>query len=199
MTSLQIVQFNYKDYFITKVNFDYLFEFITNICIYHVLFLILDCRIFMILREQMKKFFLISVIILLFTACHSEQPVNEKQAEECALHFAQNFFNFKYKEALNYCTMNSTTWMKFYVSNISRSDIYSIQKVPQLPQLKIQKVEKAGTDSTAEAYCKVENCFLLDSIGRSGHMVKKAIFKIKLVLENNSWKVKLDGMQRYEN
>ena len=89
--------------------------------------------------------------------------------------------------------------MKFYVSNISHADIDSIRKVTQLPQLKIQKVEKSGTDSTAAAYCKVENCFLLDSIGRSGRMIKKTVFKIKLVLENNSWKVKLDGMQQYKN
>jgi len=147
----------------------------------------------------MKKFFLISTIIFLFTACNRQQPVNEKQAEECALNFAQNFFNFKYKEALDYCTENSKTWMKFYVSNISHADIDSIRKVTQLPQLKIQKVEKSGTDSTAAAYCKVENCFLLDSIGRSGRMIKKTVFKIKLVLENNSWKVKLDGMQQYKN
>lgn len=143
-----------------------------------------------------SKWLCLLILLLTLSACRDNKPVNEKQAEECALNFAQSFFNFKYREALGYCSDQSQQWMKFYVSNITHADIDSIRKLPQTPKIKLQRVEKSGSDSTAEAFCKIENGYFLDSLGRSGTLVPEAVVKIKMVLENDSWKVKLNELRR---
>lgn len=143
--------------------------------------------------------FLFSLLLpLSFYSCHGDEPVNEKQAEECVQAFAEDFFSFKYKEALANCSESSKKQFLFYISNISHNDIDSIRKIPVLPTIHVRNVEKLDNDSTAEAVCKVENFYFLDSLDRPGRYVEEALFDFNLVIENGVWKVRRVSLRQSE-
>ena len=66
---------------------------------------------------------LTTVIMYLLAACQTSILKQEQEAEECALRFAQSYYQFELDEALNYCTEDSRPWVIWLASNISQTDI----------------------------------------------------------------------------
>ena len=76
----------------------------------------------------------------LLAACQSSILKQEQEAEECALRFAQSYYQFELDEALNYCTEDSRPWVVWLASNISQTDIDSIRQLQEAPTVKLLKL-----------------------------------------------------------
>ena len=151
-----------------------------------------------------KKKCVSGYMLLLYTACmaligcYRDKPDDEKGAKACAEEFAEDFFNFKYKEARGLCSDSSALWLDFFVSNITRDDVDSIRMLTIRPVVEISCVEKGADDTTAFAYCKVRHAYVLDTLGHSGHMADEVQYKIPMIRENGKWKIKMEDLLQSE-
>lgn len=133
-------------------------------------------------------------VLLSFQSCNSHEPTDEDGAEQCALDFAESFFSFDYDKAFQHSDSTSNQWLKMFVSNIKESDVDSIHQLTIRPTIKLEDIQ--GDDSSAVAICKVKNVFVLDTIGRPGHLLSEGVYKITLVRQNSSWKVRTAVLQQ---
>lgn len=146
-------------------------------------------------NDVSKRFVLAAVLTCAFVCgCHTDKPSNEEEAEAQALKFAQAYFNFDYAGARKLCDDSSAVRMDFYVSNLTKQDLDTIRNLPERPNVEILKVRKGDTDETAVALCRVENAFVLDTLGRTGHMVDRGEYKINLIKREGQWKIRMAGL-----
>ncbi len=143
--------------------------------------------------KDMKNLLAILLFAVLAAACSGGGVRNEKEAEKCAVGFMEKFFSFNFSEAENLCTSDTRFWIIWYVSNITATDVDSIHRIPEAPKVELQSVEAETSDTTAIAYCQVENFYQLDSLGRHGRMVRKAVFRLPLAMECGEWRVRMEG------
>lgn len=141
----------------------------------------------------MRNSLAILLLVLLAAACSRGTVRNEKEAEECAVGFMEKFFSFNYPEAENLCTSDTRYWITWYVSNITAADVDSIHRIPDAPKVSLRSVEAGESDTTAVAYCEVENFYRLDSLGRHGHMVQKDVLRLPMRMESGEWRVRMEG------
>lgn len=144
--------------------------------------------------EACLSFFVALIAVL--AGCSGNTPDDEEGAKACARAFAEDFFNFKYKEARLFCTDSSALWLDFFVSNITRSDADSIRALTVRPTVEISHVKRGENDSTSIADCKVSHAFVLDTLGHPGHLVDEACYKIPMVRERGKWKIKMVDLLR---
>lgn len=133
-----------------------------------------------------------------FIGCRTDKPSNEEEAKAQALKFAQAFFNFNYAEAKTFCDDSTAKRIDFFVSNITQRDIDTIRTLPARPTVEIRSVMRAKGEDEAVVLCKVENAFVLDTLGRTGHMVDEAVYQINLVKCEGQWKVRMAGLLQNE-
>lgn len=138
------------------------------------------------------------LMTMLFIGCRSDKPSNEEEAEAQALKFAQAFFNFNYAEAKTFCDDSTAKRIDFFVSNLTQRDIDTIRTLPARPTIEIRSVRRGESEEEAVALCKVEKAFVLDTLGRTGHMVDDALFKINLTKCEGQWKVRMAGLLQSE-
>ncbi len=141
----------------------------------------------------MRNSLAILLLVLLAAACSRGTVRNEKEAEECAVGFMEKFFSFNFPDAENLCTSDTRYWITWYVSNITADDVDSIHRIPDAPKVSLRSVEADENDTTAVAYCEVENFYRLDSLGRHGHMVQKDVLRLPMRMECGEWRVRMEG------
>lgn len=147
------------------------------------------------INKTLKGLALSGILITFFMAgCRSDKPSNEEEAEAQALKFAQAFFNFNYSEAKTFCDDSTSKRIDFFVSNLTQRDIDTIRTLPERPTIEIRSVRRGKSKDEAVALCKVENAFVLDTLGRTGHMVDETVYRINLTKRDGQWKVRMAGL-----
>lgn len=120
----------------------------------------------------------------------------ENAAALCAGKFAYNFFNFRYADALAYCTDDSRRVLEFCASNMSASMVDSLRNITDTPTVSVVETV-ALNDSEAECVVNVENGIYADTIG--GLPVPrqdKRSYRFTLVKEDGEWKIRMADLPR---
>lgn len=112
--------------------------------------------------------------------------------------FAISYFNYNYKEAIRHCTPESKKWIIYNASNIHNADINILRNSKEGASIVINDYEIHDNDTTGCALITVYNYMQLDTIGKSGRIIKQADFRLPVVLRNNKWTIKMEAPLRSE-
>lgn len=107
-----------------------------------------------------------------------------------ALQFAENYFNFEYAKAIEYCTPESVSWIKFSASNLNQNDIKIINSNKNKATCTIKNVAYEN-DTTAIVTINVDNFYCTDSIGACGKFIPSAKIRLISKQQNGDWKISL--------
>ena len=141
-------------------------------------------------------FILVIVLGIVLSSCNTKEPIDEDAAEKCAMNFTTAFYNFDYDTAFKYCDSDSVQWLKMFVSNLQESDFDSIRNLTVRPTIKLVKTE--GDDTSATAFCKVHNVYVLDTLGKAGHLLNKGMLKVQMKRIDKKWKVRTASLLQSE-
>ncbi|MGN0068209.1 MAG: hypothetical protein ACI350_00530 [Prevotella sp.] len=94
--------------------------------------------------------------LLLAAALSSCTPAEKDPCHETVQTFSEAFFNYRYLEALEYCTPESRQTVHFLASGIGQEQVEAIQSAAHVAQCKIYQLDKT-TDSTAVADVEVRH------------------------------------------
>ena len=129
---------------------------------------------------------------VLLTGCADD----ENEAERVVHQWGEAYFNYQFKQALDYVTPESERWMRFAASNVTQEDLNALQKNGQA--VVTLDGYYAGSDTTGTAYLNVSNWLRTDSIGRAGSRQDQASFQVSLVKRDSRWMVRMEGLPRSE-
>ena len=134
-------------------------------------------------------------LCVLLASC---QPGNSgtTDADNALNKWAEAYFNFEYKEAMEYMTPESAKWIRFAASNITEKDVEFIRNQTQKTVIHITDRQTAVSDSLYNATIHVTN-FIQLGIGDGGNQViDEADFDIQMVKRDGDWLVKMEGLPR---
>jgi len=112
--------------------------------------------------------------------------------------FAEAYFNYDFKTAASHCTPESEKWLKYVASNINQSDVDMLRNASEGASIEINNYNYDDNDTTGVAIITVNNFMRLDTIGKAGHIIDKAIFRIPIVLREGKWTIKMVNLPRSE-
>jgi hypothetical protein len=136
------------------------------------------------------------LLCLLATVLLTGCTVGENDAERVAHQWGEAYFNYQFKQALDFSTPESERWLRFAASNITQADLDALQKNGQA----VVSLDGyyAGSDTTGTAYLNVSNWLCPDSIGHAGSLQEQATFQVSLVKRDGRWMVRMEGLPRSE-
>lgn len=122
-------------------------------------------------------------VLLMLSCSYSE----EKDIEQSVVGFAQNYFNLRYKKALDACTPESEKWVRFKATNITQEDVDVYNSKRDTAECDVESIDLDGDKATAV----VEVCNFLnyDSIGKPATICPNAKFKFELKKQGEKWMV----------
>lgn len=139
----------------------------------------------------------IVAITLSFAACNEIR--NEKtELRKDIGRFAESYFNYDFKNAMQYCTPDSKKWLAYIASNISEADLVVLRDQEEGASVSIKDIEIHGNDSTGVVRMIVRNFMCVDTIGRSGRMKPEGIFVFNIVKREGRWLIRMGGLPRNE-
>ncbi len=143
-----------------------------------------------------------SIIVLLFplfvTGCNNHPNVQSDIVDNEVNAFAEAYFNYDFKTAANHCTPESEKWLRYAASNIHQADVDMLRNAPEGASIEINDYEYDDNDTTGVAIITVNDFMRLDTIGKAGHMIDKAVFRIPIILRDGKWTVKMVNLPRSE-
>jgi hypothetical protein len=143
-----------------------------------------------------------SIIIILFPVftigCNNSSHSQSDKVDDEIKAFAEAYFNYDFKTAANHCTPESKKWLWYAASNINQADIDVLRNAPEGASIEINDYNYNDNDTTGIAIITVSNFMRLDTIGKAGHLIDKAIFHIPIILRDGKWTVKMVNLPRSE-
>lgn len=139
----------------------------------------------------------VACMIVAAALCLSCTSSDETNIDADVKAFACSYFNFRYSDALNFCTPESEKWIKFKASNISQADIDVVNNQTDTAECEVDGIDM-NDDGTATAHVEIKNFLLNDSIGKAGVMCKSAKFSFTLFKHADHWKVHLSSLPQTE-
>jgi len=135
-------------------------------------------------------FFILSAFVI---ACSEQHQYDEMN--DCAVQFADSYFNYKFAEALKQCSSESEKWIRFVASNVSADDIHTLNAREK--PAKAEAVESHFVNDTIGTVAlKVHNYLSSDSIGVYGKIVNSAYFQLDMKKAGGRWRVVLSSLPR---
>ena len=136
------------------------------------------------------------ILCLLATVLMTGCAEVESEAERAAQQWGEAYFNYNFKQALDYVTPESERWLRFAASNVTQADLDALHEHG------MATVEIDGyypsSDTTGTAYLNVSNWLCTDSIGRAGSRLQEAAFQVQMVKRDGRWMVRMEGLPRNE-
>lgn len=126
-------------------------------------------------------------------ACHSHEG-SEKQLKEYADSFATQYYNWHFRQALDYCTPTSERWLRYAASNVHQADIDLLRAKPEDATVEIGDVDFGNDEVSATVSVKVTNFLRMDTIGTEAHLVQQADRRLPMVMHRGKWKIDLDSL-----
>lgn len=109
----------------------------------------------------------------------------------------EKYFNFDFRSALDYSTPESRKWISYVASNVSDEDLGILRSYGHAAVVDANGIDIIG-DTTAVVTMSVSGFLSTDSIGRPGHIVEKAVFRLPMVCRKGRWLVRMEGPLRSE-
>ena len=145
----------------------------------------------------MKKNALIMTVMVSMTSCSDGSTPQTEKAGQAATYFAEAYFNYNFKQALELSTTESAKWISFAASNITQEDIDVLNTRQTEASVELTDCQMVN-DSTCKAWLTVENYMATDSIGRPGVFKREGLFVLNVVARNGKWIVRMEGLPRSE-
>ncbi len=108
--------------------------------------------------------------------------------------FAVSYFNWRYAEAVAYCTGESFSWLQFAASNVHKEDVDSLRAMDSGATCEIDDVDYTS-DSTVVVRFRLSNVLVADTMGQGAHLLQSGRAEIPMVYRGK-WKVHLTGVLR---
>lgn len=143
-----------------------------------------------------------NILLLVFTlcsftvlaSCHSEYG-DEKQLKESVDSFSTAFLNWRFVDALRFCTSESRQWLSYMASNIRQADIEALHCMSEGVSFDVDEINYSS-DSTANVSVNVRNYMSMDTIGKSSHIVNDGRMVFGLVFRGSKWSIHLTAVPR---
>ena len=148
----------------------------------------------------MKKFLAVCALLLptLLVGCDVRKVAFSREFDGSVDSFAVYFFNWRLDKAAQFCTPDSKKWLQFAASQVQAEDLEQMKNLPNNFAYSYEITQGDTKGVAAEVALNVENFFVLDSIGKPGRLKDSATFPLRLVKQDGTWKVKLDGLPRMD-
>lgn len=127
------------------------------------------------------------------------QNRKEREASECALAFACDYFNFRYVDALAHATPDSRRVLELCASNITRGMIDSLRNFTDTPTVAVRETRLTEGDTLAECRISVGNEISVRKIG--GYPAREGgekTYVLGLVERGGKWMVRMAAPLRSE-
>ena len=145
----------------------------------------------------MKRFAFFMTAVAVLTACADSLSSQQEKAGRAATAFAEAYFNYDLQKAIEWTTPESAKWMSFVASNMTQEDVSILNSRTEGTQVTLTACEVLN-DTTCETMLAVDNFLAADSIERPGELRDGGVFRLKVVLRDGNWKVKMEGLPRNE-
>ncbi len=122
---------------------------------------------------------------------------DEEQLRANADSFANKYYNWRFQEALKYCTPESRQWLSWAATNVHQADLDILTNMAEGASHEIDHISYYD-DTTAMVKMTIHNYLRMDTIGKEGRIIDRAVFKIPMVLRHNHWLVKMANLPRSE-
>lgn len=142
-----------------------------------------------------KIAFLLSVTAL--TACTDNMSSQQEKAGRTATSFAEAYFNYDFKKAIELTTPETTKWIRFAASNISEEDLNELNNRTEGASVTLTGCELLN-DTTCEAVLEIGNYLTADSIGRPIVSRHDGVFRLTVIQRDGQWKIRMAGLPRSE-
>lgn len=149
------------------------------------------------MKTTTATFFRLPVLLALalaLAACDWGRDGDEDQLKADVDSFAVHYFNWRYADALPYCTDESRPWLQFAASNVRQQDVDSLRAMESGTSCEVSDIDYTS-DSTALATVRVDNLLVADTLDRPAHRVYGATVRIPLVFRGK-WRVHLSALPR---
>lgn len=137
-----------------------------------------------------------AVAVILFAACDMNPDANDSIQKD-AVAFSEKYFNFDFRAALEHSTPESRKWISYIASNVSEEDLGILRSYGHAAVADVNSIDILG-DTTAVVTLSVNGFLSIDNIGRPGHIVDKAVFRLPMVRREGRWLVRMEGPLRSE-
>ncbi|WP_278372752.1 hypothetical protein [Segatella bryantii] len=148
------------------------------------------------------KYCLLIIIIalcMIFTNSCSEKELSKEELLIAQVDsFANYYYNWRFKDAMPYCTSTSEKWLKYASSNVHDVDIDTLRNQTEGASCEIEDVEINENTNTATVKITVKNFLQMDTIGTSCHMINEGSFTLQAIYINRNWKIRMEGLPQNE-
>ena len=111
------------------------------------------------------KYCLLIIIIalcMIFTNSCSEKELSKEELLIAQVDsFAYYYYNWRFKDAMPYCTSTSEKWLKYASSNVHDVDIDTLRNQTEGASCEIEDVEINDNTNTATVKITVKSTFIL--------------------------------------
>ena len=140
------------------------------------------------------KYYLLFALVFLTAGCQLQEDDEMSAIDKAVSNWAECFFNFDYKGALEYTTPESGKWIRFAASNITQSDIDFIQEHDNKVSINVVDHYLTAGDTASTARIRASDFVRLDLIDHNNTVVDQAEFQLNLVKRKGEWMVDLKGL-----
>lgn len=134
--------------------------------------------------------------VMFLAACDVVSDANDG-VRKGAIAFSESYFSLDFHAALDRSTPESRKWISYAASNVSEEDLSVLRSYGQTAKVDVSGID-LKSDTTAVVTLSVSGFLSTDSIGRPGHIVDKAVFRLPMVCREGRWLVRMEGPLRSE-
>ncbi len=131
--------------------------------------------------------------VTVVSACHKDE---ESQLTDLVDSFSTSYFNWRFQQAVPFCTDDSQPWLRYAAAQVHQADIDILKAMDQGADVKRGEIAYNDSGDSATVEVTVRNFLQMDTIGNAGRLVNEARFLVPLIHQNGQWKVKLSGVLR---
>ena len=146
---------------------------------------------------DMRKNVFLMVCLYALSGCIDNEADPNAKIKECAIDFAEAYFNYDFKKAQRWVTPESVKWLQFAASNVSQEDIDLINEQEDEATVEVAEFEYVN-DSVSVVTVEVQSFLQKDSIGKAGSMTDQATFRLTVVERDGKPRVRMEGLPRSE-
>jgi len=145
---------------------------------------------------KLMKYYFSLFLSILMVSCQFHENDQTSVVDEPLNKWANAYFNFDYKEALEYMTPESGKWVRFAASNITEKDINYIKEHPMETMIEITHKQMTEGDTLCNTTIHVSKFIQLGMDADNNQVVDDADFQIQLVKRDGDWLIKTEGLPR---
>lgn len=142
------------------------------------------------------KYYYSLFLCFLLTSCQLQDSSSASAVDSSLSKWAEAYFNFDYKEAIEYMTPESAKWIRFAASNITEKDVEFIREHSDKTLIEITDRQMVEGDSVCNARIHVSNFVQLGTGANGNQVIDNADFIIRMVKRNGNWLVRTEGLPR---